>query len=185
MLKLFLVLNFVTFIASKPLEGGAITVTTTKCPDLSEIYIGLVELVKDLSAYTPVVNSSNPSNSSHKVLITGGHPNRLGQKTTIIDTENDDFNCTLPTEFPFEMKCRYPNYLTVDQLHRMVASGSEYLKNVYVTIINPDIEIRHIECSGSTPDTCTVRPIALSIGNNRSFHIAFTISDALADSLCE
>lgn len=99
MLKLFMVFNFVVFVASQPLEG----VAATKCPDLSEIYHGLVDLVKKLSAYIPVVNPSNPTNPSHKILITGGYPYRLGQKTTIIDTRNDDFDCTLP-DFPIEMQ---------------------------------------------------------------------------------
>ena len=362
MLKFFLVLLFVTSVVSQPLEG-----TTIKFPDLSEIYHGLVELVKKLLAYIPFVipvipsNATNFSPPSHKILITGGWPYRLGQKTSIIDTGNDDFDCTLP-DFPIEMQSgvgglvegnvplvcgglngtglipdcfqltrsgwkqagmldkgrfgmgvgivfdqkllinggldgpsvsdstvlvdtlstesiedlplglqghcnimlnsshymvtgridqandrrpetrifdlikkewsmgpsmqrpkyahgcvrmilggkqivwvtggfdnskRYSEYLEIDQLnqgwksgpnlpypltnHRMVAS--EDLKNVYIT--SSDGNILEIQCSGSTPDTCAFKPLASSIRTKQGPHIAFTISDSLADSLCE
>ena len=65
--------------------------------------------------------------------------------------------------------------------HRMVAS--EDLKNVYIT--SSDGNILEIQCSGSTPDTCAFKPLASSIRTNQGPHIAFTISDSLADSLCE
>ena len=95
---------------------------------------------------------------------------------------------------------RYSEYLEVDQLnqgwksgpnlpfplssHRMVAS--EDLKNVYITVGSgrrSDGEILEIQCSGSTPDSCAFKPLASSIRIDRGFHIAFTISDALADSM--
>merc|ERR1711862_176551 len=97
----------------------------------------------------------------------------------------------------FDNSKRYSEYLEIDQLnqgwksgpnlpypltnHRMVAS--EDLKNVYIT--SSDGNILEIQCSGSTPDTCAFKPLASSIRINQGPHIAFTISDSLADSLCE
>ena len=103
MLNLFLVFYFLVAVVCQPLASTTAATTTTKCPDLSEIYNGLVELIKRLSAYINFVNTSNPTYPSHKILITGGYPYGLGRKTIIVDTENDNFDCTLP-DFPIEMQ---------------------------------------------------------------------------------
>ena len=69
--------------------------------------------------------------------------------------------------------------------HRMVAS--EDLETIYITGGSKALEngeILQLQCSGSTPDTCSFATLTLDFDVIRFAHIALPVSNTLADKLC-
>merc|ERR1712018_752931 len=92
----------------------------------------LLEWAKKVLFQTKV---TEPTGSSHKILITTGHPYEFGKTTKIIDLQNDNFACNLP-DYPIEMRSGVGGI--VEDNIPFICGGwnSTYIKECYTLVHN-------------------------------------------------